>query len=198
MPKGIPLTEAELNRKRHEIITACLPLFVEKGFHETSMQQVAAAAGLGKSTLYDYFQTKDEILVFLVEEEVAGFTQRTNQILQQPVGVVKKLRQIMLMHLEYMTQNKAFYIKLTLEIMRLGQESQARIQVKRHAYQDIFRSLIEQGIRDGAFRPVDPMLAARLLYTALTPIVFTTRPTGTPQEMMEEAFEMLMRGIQAG
>ncbi len=197
MPKGIPLTETELNRKRHEIITACLPLFVEKGFHETSMQQVAVAAELGKSTIYDYFKTKDDLLVFLVEEEVAGFTRRTNEIIQQPVGVVEKLRQMMLMHLEYMTQNKAFYIKLTLEIMRLGQESQARIQARRHAYQDIFRSLIEQGIREGSFREVDPMLAARLLYTALTPIVFTSRPTGTPQEMMEEAFEMLMRGIQA-
>lgn len=198
MPKGIPLTETELNRKRHEIITACLPLFVENGFHETSMQQVAAAAGLGKSTLYDYFQTKDEILVFLVEEKVAGFTQRTNEILQRAESVVEKLRQIMLMHLEYMTQNKSFYIKLTLEIMRLGQESQARIQAKRHAYQDIIRELVEQGIREGAFRPVDPMLAARLLYTAISPLVFTSRPTGTPHEMMEEAFEMLMRGIQAG
>lgn len=197
MPKGIPLTPAEQIRTRREICAACIPLFVRKGFHETSMQEVAAAAGLGKSTLYDYFKNKDEILVFLVEEEVEGFTARTLDIIQQPVNVVEKLRQIMLMHLEYMVENKEFYLRLSMEILRLGHENQQRIQRKRYTYQDIFRSLIEQGIQEGHFRQVDAMLAARLMYTALSPIVFTSRPTGTPQAMMEEAFDMLMRGIQA-
>jgi AcrR family transcriptional regulator len=54
MPKGIPLTEEEQARRRKEIFHASVHLFLSKGFNETSMR-IAEAAGIGKSTLYDYF-----------------------------------------------------------------------------------------------------------------------------------------------
>ena len=64
MPKGIPLTEEEQANRRHEIFHKVVHVFAKKGFHETSMREIAASAGLGKSTLYDYFKTKDEILLY--------------------------------------------------------------------------------------------------------------------------------------
>ena len=64
MPKGIPLTQNELEQRRQEIFDATVNLFLEKGFYETSMREVAEAAGIGKSTLYDYFPSKDEIIVY--------------------------------------------------------------------------------------------------------------------------------------
>ena len=70
MPKGIPLTDEELDRRRHEIFDRSVDLFFEKGFRETSMREIAEAAGMGKSSLYDYFETKDEILVWAVEDEM--------------------------------------------------------------------------------------------------------------------------------
>jgi len=73
MPKGIPLTEAEQIRRRHEIFDASVKLFLKNGFQETSMREIAETAGIGKSTLYDYFKTKDEILVWGVERSAYGF-----------------------------------------------------------------------------------------------------------------------------
>jgi hypothetical protein len=58
-------------------------------------------------------------------------------------------------------------------------------------------SLIEEGIREGAFRPVDPLLATRLLLNLVTPVVFTTRPTGAPEQMMDEALGIFLNGIRA-
>ena len=49
-------------------------LFLEKGFQETSMQEIAVASGMGKSTLYDYFKTKDEILLSVVEDGIYDLT----------------------------------------------------------------------------------------------------------------------------
>ncbi|MBM4461277.1 MAG: hypothetical protein FJ011_26560 [Chloroflexi bacterium] len=79
----------------------------------------------------------------------------------------------------------------------MAPQSQQRIQAARHAYQDMLAGLIEDGIREGAFRPVDSLLATRLLLTMVTPIVFTTRPTGSPQQMMDEALGIFFRGIEA-
>jgi AcrR family transcriptional regulator len=197
MPKGIPLTEEELDRRRHEILAKTVHLFVRNGFSETSMREIAEAAGMGKSSLYDYFKTKDDILLWAVEDEIKDLTITALEVASLPISAIERLRQIMQKHLEYLISNKDFYLKLSFEVQRLAIESQQRIQIRRHAYQDLIRRLIDDGIQEGAFRPVDSLLVARLLITALTPTVFTSRPTGTPEEMLESGFDIILKGIQA-
>ena len=87
-------------------------------------------------------------------------------------------------------------MKLLLDAQRLKLESQKQIQEQRHAYQDLIRGLIEEGVREGTFRKVDPLLAARMLINNLAPVVYTSRPTGTMQEMMEEAMDIFLKGIE--
>jgi len=197
MPKGIPLTEEEMLRRRHEIFNASVNLFLTKGFRETSMREIAESANMGKSSLYDYFRTKDDILLWAVEDELFDLTEAAKEIACQPLPAIEKLRQVMKKHLEFLVERKEFYLKLSFEVQRLSIQSQLRIQEKRHAYQDLIRQLIDEGIREGAFHPVDSLLVTRLLITAITPTVFTSRPTGTPEEMLETALDIVMRGIQA-
>ncbi|HMB22142.1 MAG: TetR/AcrR family transcriptional regulator [Chloroflexota bacterium] len=197
MPKGIPLTEEEQARRRKEIFHASVHLFLNKGFNETSMREIAEAAGIGKSTLYDYFRTKDEILLSFVEDEIQRLTERAKEITKQEVGAQEKLRQMMFAYMDYLAANEDFYMKLSTEVQRLAQESLARIQRKRHALQDMLRDIIDEGVQEGCFRPVDSLLATRVIFTALTPAVYTTRPSGSRQQMMEEAFNLMLKGIQA-
>jgi len=196
MPKGIPLTEEEQNRRRREIFDASVHLFLEKGFHETSMREIAEAAGVGKSTLYDYFSTKDDILVSYFENAIQTITKRAQEILRQDLDIPEKLRQIMQMHLEFLVDNKQIFLNLSIEAQRLSAESQERIQLERHAYQDMLRALIEEGIRRQEFRPVNPLFAARTIFSLLSIAVYTSRPTGTPEEMLEEAMGIFFQGVQ--
>ena len=197
MPKGFPLTEEEQTRRRQEIFDASVHLFVEKGFAETSMREIAAAAGIGKATLYDYFKTKDDILLSFFEREVRALADRAEVIACQELPTAEKLRRIMRMQLDYWLSRKAFYLRLTIEAQRLAVQSQQRIQAARHGYQDMLRDLIEDGILEGVFRPVDSLFATRLLLMMVTPVVFTSRPSGSPQQMMDEALEIFFGGIEA-
>ena len=197
MPKGIPLTEEELSRRRSEISEIAVRLFTENGFNETSMRTISQAVGMGKSTLYDYFPTKDDILVSYFAGEIAVLHDKAQQIHNQDLNATEKLRQIMLLHLHHLLANKNMYLKLSFETQRLTLESQKEIQIRRHAYQDLVREVIEDGIAEGIFRPVDTAVAVRILFTALTPVVFTSRPSGTAEEMMEEAIQIFLRGVQA-
>jgi len=45
MPKGIPFTEEELEKRRHEIFHRVVKIFLKKGFQETSMREIAEAPG---------------------------------------------------------------------------------------------------------------------------------------------------------
>ena len=197
MPKGISLTEEEQNRKRHEIFAAAAHLFLEKGFIETSMREVAEAAGMGKSSLYDYFQTKDDILLWYFLDDADDMTALARDIALQPLPAVEKLRRILHKQMERLLENKGFYLKFSSELQRLGGESRRRIRSKRHAYQDLLRVIVEQGIQEGAFRPVNSLLATHMLQMALMPPAFTSRPIGTPDEMLDEALDLFLRGVQA-
>lgn len=195
MPKGIPLTEEEQTRRRHEIFHAAVHLFLKQGFQETSMRQIAKAAGLGKSTLYDYFPTKDDILVFTVEDEIIEALEHAKEISNKSLSAEEKLRQIMRMQMGFLEENKQLLLKLSFESQRLKAESQERIQEKRHVYQDLVRSIIEEGIRNGEFRKINPLLAARTLLLLLTSVIYTTRPTGTSEVMLKDAMEIFFDGV---
>lgn len=197
MPKGVPLTDEEQIRRRHKIFGASVKLFLKNGFQETSMREIAEAANIGKSTLYDYFQTKDEILVWGVEDEIIDLTVEAQKIVELPLPAIERLRKVMKTHLEFLTASKELYLKTSFEVQRLDLESQKRIQVRRHAYQDLIRQLIDEGVKEGSFRKADSLLVARLLLIAITPTVFTSRPTGAPQQMLNTALDIILKGIQA-
>jgi len=196
MPKGIPLTEEEVAKRRHEIFHQVVNVFLKKGFQETSMREIAEAAGLGKSTLYDYFKTKDEILVYFFEDQLNDLTAEAQKIAVQNIPADIRLRQIMGSYIENFQANKNLFLKLSFESQRLSAESQKQIQQKRHAYQDMIRALIDEGVREGVFRKVNSLLAARLLVSAISPVIFGSRFTGTPNEMLNESLDIFFKGIE--
>jgi AcrR family transcriptional regulator len=197
MPKGIPLTREEQERRRHEIFHQVVPILVKKGFQETSMQEIADAACLGKSTLYDYFKTKDEILVYFFEDQWNDVIEDAQKIAVQNCGADVRLRKIMNAYLESLQANKNLFLKLSVESQRLKLESQKQIQNKRHAYQDMIRDLIEEGIREGIFRQVNSLLAARLLVGNIGLVLYGSRLTGTPQNMLQDTLDIFLKGIEA-
>ena len=196
MPKGIPLTNEDLEQRRWEITEAAIPLFLEKGYPETSMREIARKAGVGKSTLYDYFPTKDDIIIFIVEEQLKDLISRAQAIINQEKSAVERLHEVMHMHLDFLLHNKAFYLRLMMEAQRLKSESQQRIQIQRYAYQDLLRDLIEDGITEGSFRPVNTVIAMKTLILMMTPVMCTSRPAGTPVELLDHALDLFCKGIQ--
>jgi len=196
MPKGIPLTKEDQAQRRHEIFHQVVNIFLKKGFQETSMREIAEAAGLGKSTLYDYFKTKDEILIYFFEDQLNDMAEDAQKIAMQNLSADKRLRQIMEKYIENLQANKSLFLKLSIESQRLRIDSQKQIQEKRHAYQDLIRALVDEGIREGVFRKVNSLLAARLLISAMAPVIFGTRFTGTPQEMAKETLDIFFKGIE--
>lgn len=196
MPKGIPLTEEEQEKRRHEIFHQVVNIFLKKGFQETSMREIAEAAGLGKSTLYDYFKTKEDILVYFFEDQLSDMTEEAQRIAMQNLPADKRLRQVMETYIENLQANKSLFLRMSFESQRLKAESQKQIQDKRHAYQDMVRALIDEGIREGVFRKVNSLLAARMLVSGMAPIVFGSRFTGTPQEMLKDTLDIFFKGIE--
>lgn len=195
MPKGFPLTQQEVDLRRHEIAQAAIPLIVESGFLETSMSGIARAAGLGKSTLYDYFQNKDEILVYILSESIEEMIRRAQLVINTDQDIKTRLTLLMQTHLAFLMENRSFFLKISMEAQRLPLESQHEVQLERYEYQDLVQQLIEKGIQTGDFRPVNAMMVTKTLIALMTPVVYTSRPAGTPEEMLEMGLDLVLNGL---
>jgi AcrR family transcriptional regulator len=196
MPKGIPLTQEEINRRRHDIAQSAVPLFLEHGFIETSMNSIARAAGTGKSTLYDYFGNKDDILAYILYEHIEEIIERAEIILRTDQNAREQLVRLMNAHLEHLLENKAFYMRISIEALGMSKNSQQEVQLERYKFQDLVQSLIEKGIDQGVFRPVNPMMVTKTLFALMTPVVYTSRPVGSPQEMLKMGLDLILNGLE--
>lgn len=125
------------------------------------------------------------------------------QLIEQSQGIAGldlppdiRLKQMMQIYLNFMQTNNTLFLWLSAEVHGLDAESQKRLQEKRYAYQDIIRSIIEEGIAQGLFRKVNALNAARLLINSMLSILYTSRSTGSAEEMWDEAIEIFCNGIK--
>ncbi len=195
MPKGIILTPEQQAERREEIVGVALRLIEENGFKKTSMREIAALANMGKSSLYDFFKTKDEIAVYAVEKQIIETTQKARRIIADEPSPEQCLRRIMLNHLEVPKQYRTVLMWLNTESDYLEEEYRNRLQAIRYAYQDVLQSVIENGVAMGIFRKTDTALATRLLINSMLSIVYTSRSSTSPEKMLDETMNIFLRGI---
>ena len=146
MPKGIMLTPEQQAERREEIIGVALRLIEKNGFQKTSMREIAVLANMGKSSLYDFFKTKDEIVVYAVEKKIEETIQKVHRIIADESSPEQCLRKIMLNH--------------------LGVPKQYRT-----------------------------VLMARLLINSVIAIIYTSRPSASPEKMLDETMNIFLHGI---
>ena len=78
MPKG---SEELTNARKDEIINACARLYEEKSFREISIRDIGAITSFTRTSIYNYFQTKEEIFLSLLEKEYGAWKDELESIL---------------------------------------------------------------------------------------------------------------------
>jgi AcrR family transcriptional regulator len=185
---------------RHRIFEDAAQLFLKQGYHETSMRQIAEKVGMGKSTLYDYFPRKEEILLYFVEQEMGTTHQDAIRIAAMALPANEKLRQILHSLWVYLDENRAMAVLTARESSRLGEEATRRMAKRRKKYRQILEGVIRQGIQEGVFRSIDPTLAASALHSMMTMPFYDWLNRGKPGEVegyAEALVDLYLRGIEA-
>lgn len=195
MPKGIMLTPEQQAERREEIIDIALHLIAEHGFQKTSMREIAAFAKMGKSSLYDFFKTKDEIVVYAVEKKIEETTKQMHQIIAEEPSPENCLRKIMQKHLEVPKQYRTVLMWLNAEADYLEEDYRKRLKAARYAYQDVMKSVIENGMVTGIFRKMDAGLMVSLLINSMLSIVYSSRPSASPEKLLDETMNIFLHGM---
>ena len=100
--------EQKKQQTRKAIIDAAIRLFTEKGFEQTSMDELARAAGVGKGTIYGYFKAKEEIFLAYCEAEIDFAFAALDRKLDEDASLVEQLVAQMMGQITFVTKNREF------------------------------------------------------------------------------------------
>ena len=95
-------------KTRRAIMDAAIKLFSEKGFENTSVHQLAKEAGVGKSTIYGYFQSKNEIFLAFCEDQVDFVFTDLAEKRDPDAPLQKQLLTLFMAQFRYVTKNFNF------------------------------------------------------------------------------------------
>jgi TetR/AcrR family transcriptional regulator, cholesterol catabolism regulator len=183
-----------------EIYEAALRLFREKGYHATSMRDIGQAVGLLKGSLYTYISSKQDLLVPIFEQSTVPLLRELERIVADPdLPAPELLRLAIRAHVATVAQRLDVLTVFLHERRALSSESLRRLRAYNKRYQDLFAGIIERGVREGVFRPVDCRVTMLALIGMCNSMAWWYRPDGrlAPDEIAEQFADLVLNGLHS-
>lgn len=187
------------NNKLAEIVAAATQLFKDQGYHGTSMQDIADAVGLQKGSLYHYITSKEDLLMHIVQEAVDTYVGRLSEIAASSLPPRDKFAAAVRQHLVGIANNLGMLTIFLREVHALTPEQQKLVRRETDRYNKAIEAIFVEGVRDGAFRPLDAGIACRAVLGACNWFYRWYQPDGRLSlDVLADTFvEILFNGIVA-
>lgn len=154
--------------KEEVILNAAFEVFRNNGFTNASMKDIAAKAGLGKGTLYEYFQNKEDLFIQVVKAETCTFFNKVNSRISDKLSLREILNEIIKFTQETLEESEFFF-----KFMIFGEFLEMSCEVKQQLYEmilsnrgeivKVLRERFEKGTTDGILREFDWEFAANFI-----------------------------------
>jgi AcrR family transcriptional regulator len=186
-------------RTRARLVDVAGDVFARLGYSATTHADLAAAAGIGRTTFYEYFESKEDLLVHLVEQAIPELTDDLFVDLDE-ARPFDQMAALVVRMIEFVGTD-ALGLILHTEVARLPDDVQQRVAKAHAPMSRRFVKIYEDGIAAGDFVPMDSNLAARLIYesimTAGRVLKATKDPKAHVHRIAEAASGFVMRGFAA-
>lgn len=184
-------------RTRSRLVEVAREVFGTEGYSGPTHADLAAAAGIGRTTFYEYFDSKEDLLVHLVEVAVPELTDDLFDGLEE-FGPYEQLSNLVVRMIEFVGIDPLGLI-LHTEVHRLPDDIQRRVAECHSPLSRRFVEIYERGVAEEVFVPMDSILAARLIYESIMTAGRVLKATKDPKthvhRIAEAASGFVMRGF---
>ncbi len=199
----------EKERRRQQIVIAAKKIFSSKGFHKTTMEDIAKKAELSPGTLYLYFKNKDELFASLsmrllhylsirinnIDLEVELNSKQRMEILKEAFIDVYKSDPLIFLNM--------FHLQSSETLKNLSPELLADIRRLSDSALNAIGHIFDEGIKEGEFVDKNPFLMAHIVWSMFSGIVLweenkkiIRKKEGHLSETLETAFYIFDRGVR--
>jgi len=180
--------------KRLALLKAAFAVVTEKGYFETTVDEVARRAGVAKGTVYLYFKDKPAIYIGLVDWLLEQALATIAEVAARPISPRRRLEELFSTWASGMMSNPGVMALLSME--NVNQSSTVMKRLRKHVLprmlemEDAVAGVLKQGIEQGEFRPVEPRVAATMYIGTFHAMLLSLvrSPGARPDESIKELF----------
>ncbi len=183
---------------RTHIVSVAAKIFTRFGFRKTTMEEIAMAAKKGKSSIYYYFGSKEDIFRAVVEKEADELKKDLHKAIENVEDPIGKLRTYVLFRMHKLNTLTNFYAALKheyldhLEFIENIRKEYDQNEIK------VLKSILKDGVDKGKFTIEDPELAAVAIATAMKGLeipLFIRKEHGDIESRLDSLIKFLFYGL---
>ena len=192
------------NNKDELIRQAAIRVFAREGFHQARMETIAHEAGVAVGTIYNYFESKEEVLLSIFKAEFEERVHFYKELRESGLSIPEQIQRILQAHFSLLSERKELAQLLLRERFNLSKGFKSKVlDLYREMLQQI-EVVIREGVEQGRVRPCNP----RIIAPALLGVVQSISACGMlyPEEEIQgilqnasaELTELIWNGLKKG
>lgn len=197
------MSEDRREAKRERILDAAVVEIARRGYYRTTVSHIARRAGVADGTIYLYFKNKEDVLVSVFDRAMQRFIGQARGIVEDgALGAVDKLRRLVALHLTLLGDDRDVAVVFQIEFRHTLHVLEVLSRGGIRDYLALIAQVVEQGTREGVFRPdVDALFAAKAVFGVLDEMVtdwVLSRKNVRLASRADAVSELLLRGLGTG
>jgi AcrR family transcriptional regulator len=185
--------------RKGQILEAAEILFSERGYHGTTMRDIAGETGILPGSLYAHIASKEDILLEICTAAARQFLVSVELVAKGPWGPSEKLSRAMRAHVSVVAGAREAARVFLEEWTALSEPRREEVRTLRDLYELLWDGIIREGIGKGAFRKMDRRFARLLVLSAANWTYTWYDPEGplSPNEIADRFTDLLLGGLAA-
>lgn len=199
-PTGEPPTRRR-GRPGHDLATvlaASVEVFNERGYDGTSMEDLSARLGIGKSSIYHHVESKEELLRLALDQALSGLEDAARAVRARPGPAVDRLELLLRRSVDVLV-DRLPYVTLLLRV-RGNSAIERSALTRRRVVDRLVTDLVKEAVGDGALRAdIDPAVISRLVFGTVNSLTEWLKPgsTHTAAELGDTVCAVVFDGLRA-
>ena len=182
--------------RRDELVAVATRLFAERGYHGTSMADLAEAMGVQKGSLYSLTGSKQELLVVVTRDGAAAFHAALDRV-PEDAAPLERVRAALRGHLAVVAAQVDVATVFTREWRFLDEPERTAFREERRRYEERWRALLREAAERGALRADLDVEATVLLVLSAANWAYTWLRPGTDTDgLADRFFSILADGVR--
>ncbi|MCA2013667.1 TetR/AcrR family transcriptional regulator [Cereibacter sphaeroides] len=188
--------ERERAAKREAVLRTAARFFNQKGFHATSLDDVATALNVTKPTIYHYFANKDEILFECTRRGLSAIIDASREAAAQGGTGASRLRSVLMAYAMVMLDDYGICVARTQDY-NLTEASRKQFRALKRDIDALIRQVVAEGAEDGSLKVRDVRIATFTAAQALNGMGNWYNPDGPvgKEDTARQVVETLMDGL---
>jgi TetR/AcrR family fatty acid metabolism transcriptional regulator len=165
---------------RHRILNAAINIFSQKGYHNTRVDEIVAAAETSKGGVYFHFPSKQDIFLGLIDEFADLLERRVLEAIAQEKSGIRRVDAALSACLETFSEYHKLAKIFLVQAVGLGAIFEDKQQEIHDRFVEIVKKHLDEAVKDGDIAPLDTEIAAYAWMGALNEVVIRWIHTGAP------------------